>query len=112
MTAGQQVAATNAVLGKITEVDPASVGAWQSGRLVYRQAPLSELIADANRYFEGSITIDDPTGSLQRQTVSATFDGANIQRMLDMLPRILPVTVHTVAPEQVVLRPQAPSGRN
>ncbi|MEM6808120.1 MAG: FecR domain-containing protein [Pseudomonadota bacterium] len=112
VTAGQQVSATNAVLAKITEVDPASVGAWQSGRLVYRQAPLSELIADANRYFEGSITIDDPTGSLQLQTVSATFDGANIQRMLDMLPRILPVTVHTVAPEQIVLRPQAPSGRN
>jgi len=41
-------------------VDPAEAFSWRSGRLVYRNQPLSDVVADLNRQFVDQIEIGDP----------------------------------------------------
>jgi transmembrane sensor len=50
----------------VDRVDPRWVAAWQSGFLVYRNAPLQQVVADLNRYFREPIVIDGSTASSQR----------------------------------------------
>lgn len=45
---------------RITAASPAEALAWRSGRLVYRDQPLSEVVADLNAQFETPIRIEDP----------------------------------------------------
>lgn len=45
---------------RIAAVDAAEVLGWRSGRLVYRDQPLGEVVADLNRQFPTPIRIDDP----------------------------------------------------
>jgi len=45
---------------RIAAVDAAEVLGWRSGRLVYRDQPLGEVVADLNRQFTRPIRIEDP----------------------------------------------------
>lgn len=45
---------------RVAAAEPAEVLGWRSGRLVYRQQPLSEVIADLNQQFVTPIRVDDP----------------------------------------------------
>lgn len=62
LTPGQQVSAkAGQPLGPVVTVDPASVMAWRDGRLVFDQAPLSQVLAELSRHYplpmraEGSV---------------------------------------------------------
>ena len=105
LAAGQQIAATREGLHEIAAIKTDAVGAWRYDRLDYTNAPLSELVADANRHIAGTIRIDDPRQVLASHTVTASFDGANIDRMLATLPDILPVRIDRTDPGTVVIRP-------
>lgn len=61
-------------------VDSEAALAWREGRLVYDGVPLERVIADINRYFPGTIKLDDPSladmevvGMLNLQNRSATL---------------------------------------
>jgi len=43
----------------VAAAEPAEVLGWRSGRLVYRQQPLSEVIADLNQQFVTPIRVED-----------------------------------------------------
>jgi transmembrane sensor len=45
---------------RVTTASPAEVLAWRSGRLVYRDQPLSEVVADLNAHFTTPLRVDDP----------------------------------------------------
>ncbi len=45
----------------VVAVEPAEVLAWRSGRLVYRQQTLADVVADLNQQWATPIRIDDPT---------------------------------------------------
>lgn len=45
---------------RVAAASPDEVLSWRSGRLVYRQQPLSEVVADLNQQFATPIRIDDP----------------------------------------------------
>ncbi len=103
LEAGQQVAATmNQGLGSVSAVKPDSIGAWRRSRLVYYDAPLSELVADANRYFDRQISIaDDALGELK---ISATFNSSDIHGMLSTLTEIFPVRVEDEPNQPLIIR--------
>ena len=103
--AGQQVAATREGLQQARSIQKDLVGAWRALRLDYLDASLRELVADANRYSPLAIEIEDPDSRLSDATVTATFDGGNIERMLATLPDIMPVDVDRSASERIVIRP-------
>lgn len=107
LVAGEQIAATStAGLRPVRRIDPEAVGAWRDARLDYAGATLAELVADANRYSARKIVVDDPLGVLNARTISASFDGKHIDRMLATLPRVVPVVVDTTDPQAVVIRPR------
>lgn len=64
-------------------------GAWRQGRLAYDDAPLSEVVADLNRYSRRPLAIGSPAAA--RLKVTAAFDVAQADRFVAELPRVLPV---------------------
>ncbi|MBS0332673.1 MAG: FecR domain-containing protein [Proteobacteria bacterium] len=45
---------------QLSEVDPVAVESWRTGRLIYRDRPLSEVVADLNQQFSVPIVLEDP----------------------------------------------------
>jgi transmembrane sensor len=76
------------------EIAPIEVdvpGAWRRGRLVYLNAPLEEVLADARRYYAGRIVLDEPAlGALR---VTATFGSDDIAAMIRLLGEQMPLEV-------------------
>lgn len=103
LTAGQRVVATRGgAIATVSEVPVREAGAWRSGRLIYDNASLREVIADANRYYDGVITFDAP--SLGDLKVSASFRTDQIDAMINTLTRGLPVDADRTSRGRIVLR--------
>lgn len=84
LLAGQSVVTAKA--GKVEPVLPveaATVAAWREGQLVYVDAPLSEIIADINRYSRSEIILADPALGEIRYT--AAFNATEAESMLGMI---------------------------
>lgn len=84
LLAGQSVVTVKA--GKVEPVLPveaATVAAWREGQLVYVDAPLSEIIADINRYSRTEIVLADPALGEVRYT--AAFNASEADSMLGMI---------------------------
>src|SRR5262249_37901959 len=54
---GQQIRYDSAGLQQITAVDPNETAAWQDGVLIFRFTPLSEVVAEINRYRPGKVIL-------------------------------------------------------
>jgi transmembrane sensor len=54
---GQQVSYGNGVLGAVADIDPEVVSAWTNGVLLFRMTPLSDVVAELNRYRSGRIVL-------------------------------------------------------
>lgn len=104
LRAGQQIAIQHQTLGGVTPIEIDNIGNWRDARLVYKEAPLSEVIADANRYSKIPIMINDPNNKLSELTISASFDGNNIDKTLELLPKILPITVDRTQKNQINIK--------
>lgn len=57
--------------------------AWVSGRLVFREAPLSEVASSVRRWYGIDLQIADP--SLANRHITATFSGEPPERVLEVL---------------------------
>lgn len=86
---GQQVLARAGRVGAVESADLARVTAWRQGKLRFDGTPLSEVIADIQRYRQAPVRLADPRlGTLR---VSGEFDSAAVESLIDLLPAILPV---------------------
>lgn len=102
---GQQIAATaDDGLRSIQSIPVDQVGAWRDDWLVYDDATLSELIADANRYDGRRILLEDGSRTLEELTMTGSFSGANVDALLSMLPQSFPVTVDRSSADRVLIR--------
>jgi transmembrane sensor len=103
LIAGQQVTAATA--GPIPDPQLMPRGeepaAWRHGRLVYVDAPLREVVADANRYSQESIAIGDERIADLR--VSVTYPSNRIEEMLSALSRCLSIDIERPAAGKIVL---------
>lgn len=57
LQAGQQVTYNDHGLSTAITADPALVGAWQRGLLIFRDVPLAEVVREVNRYRPGRIIL-------------------------------------------------------
>ncbi len=64
-------------------------GDWRSGRLFYNEAPLSDIVADIQRYSTTAIRIDDP--AIAGMKVTTSFRTNQIGAFLANLGAILPI---------------------
>jgi len=106
LDAGEKAVASAARgLVSIERVPPDLPGAWRQGRLVYRDATLAEVIADANRYSRTSIAIG--SAELAELRVFGTFRTDEIARMIADLEESLPVVAERTSEGRIVLQPAA-----
>jgi transmembrane sensor len=102
LIAGQQVTVASA--GPIPDPQLMPRGepaAWRQGRLVYVDAPLREVVADANRYSQESIAIGDER--IAELKVSVTYPSNRIEEMLSALSRSLSIDIERPAAGRIVL---------
>lgn len=71
--------------------DVAAVVAWQRGRLVFRDLPLSQVVSELNRYLSQPLRIAD--AHLGRLRIAGTLGIDEPESALEVLPEIAPVTV-------------------
>jgi len=103
LRAGQRVLASSTGGFQPVEAIPVGLpGAWRSGRLVYENSALSEVVADVNRYSATPIVIGSP--ELRDIRVFATFRTTEIDRMISGLEESLPVVADRSNPGRIVLR--------
>jgi len=87
-------------LGEAVAVDPAEVSAWQDGVLIFRYAPLTEVVAEINRYRSGRIILLD--AALGAKTINGRFRIARIDEILIWIEQVLGATPRS-SPGGIVL---------
>jgi transmembrane sensor len=95
LQAQQQTTYDAHAIGGVTAVAAADVSAWRNGVLVFRQAPLADVIEEINRYRPGRVVL--MADSLRDSAVSGRFPIASldavllqIQHSFDLNARALP----------------------
>lgn len=93
LTAGHRVVVDErGSIGRIDRVAPASAMAWRDGRVVFDGTPLSEAIAEIERYVDTGLVITDPTVAAMR--LNGSFDLRQVQVFKRVLPQALSVRLH------------------
>ena len=85
----------------IANADAAQIMSWRQGYLVYRDAPLSKVVGDLNRYFAIPISLDEAAAS-QRFTGVLRLD--NEDAVLQRISLLLPVVVEHPSGGRITLR--------
>jgi len=102
LRAGQQaIKPSDEVLRRLDDVSTTELGAWREGRLVYRNVDLIDVIADANRYFKGSISLQATELATLKVTVALRVDQVGF--LPDMLAETLPIAVERQFGQRVVI---------
>jgi transmembrane sensor len=89
LTPGMQLSLGAAKTEAVAHVDPQATFAWREGRLVYRDQPLTTVVADLNRQFPEQIAIGDPALDKIRITGVIVLD--NPQAVTTRLALMLPL---------------------
>ncbi len=85
------------------------LAAWRTGFLLYEDASLREVVADANRYFPEKIMLwSENLGELQ---VTASFQTDKIDSLVKSLDIALPLDVIRSEEGHIVLLPERNSGK-
>ncbi len=106
LTHGQRLDHAEGGASRVSSVNPEDAFAWRGGRLVYRQRPLSEVVAELNRHLAQDIRLAD--ASAGRQTFSGVLVLDNEKAVIERLSLLTPVTV-VRSDAGIVLRSNAPS---
>ncbi len=83
----------------VSAISELELAAWRQGRLFYRNANLEDVISDANRYFNGKITLEAPELAGMKVTVAVSID--QIAFLPDMLSQTLPITIRKETGNQI-----------
>lgn len=92
LTANQQITmSADGALQPAHDINPANSLAWRDGKLVFEQTPLSQAIAEIQRYRREPIRLQ--SAALGKLRFSGVFAIDNTDKLLQLLPDILPVKV-------------------
>lgn len=105
LLAGQAVRMGAQGGGKVEPVNLEELAGWRQGKLIYRNARLAEVVADANRYRQGKIVLGTP--ELAQLRLTSSFSTDQVETMISMLEESLPVNVYREAGNRVVIWPRA-----
>lgn len=95
-------------VARVALAEPAEVLGWRTGRLVYRQQPLSEVVDDLNQQFDAPIRIEDP--SLAATPISGVLVMDDQAAVIRRLALLVPITA-VRSSSGVVLKRDTASGR-
>ncbi|GAB3051706.1 FecR family protein [Stenotrophomonas tumulicola] len=83
LQAGQQTRYDERLTGVVSEAIIAEVSAWTTGMLVFRRSPLSDVVAELNRYRRGRVVLRDER--LANELVSGRFGIDDPEAALEQL---------------------------
>jgi transmembrane sensor len=87
---GQQLIHTSgSPASLVRSTDPDAAFAWKSGKLVYRETPLAEVVADLNRYVATPIRVDPSAISVKVSGVLLVDEEAAMIRRLELFAPIV-----------------------
>lgn len=92
VSAGEQVIVAPRLVIRPMHVNAAVATAWTQGKLVFDATPLSEVVADFNRYSLKPLTIEDP--GLLSLHVSGTFDARDSTEIIRFLSERFGLVAH------------------
>ncbi|WP_248733164.1 FecR family protein [Pseudomonas sp. MWU13-2517] len=75
-------------------VNPDELTAWRSGKLVFNNAPLSDVAREVSRYRERPLRVG--TAAVGNLRLSSVFKSSDTDALLKALPHILPVAVRVL----------------
>lgn len=78
-----------------TAINAADITAWRSGKLVFNDATLSEVAEEVSRYREKPLRVASGKTSMLRLT--SVFKSDDTDALLVALPKLLPVSVRSLA---------------
>lgn len=107
LTAGQVLKTTALVTQTapaVTETDAERATIWRQGRVFFDDAPLSEAVAEMNRYSTVQIVIDNP--ALDRHRVNGMFRTGRQTTFVEALESYFPVTAVKKTNNRIVLTEQ------
>jgi transmembrane sensor len=99
ITAGQQVVSDPSGVRQSQGVEP---GAWRHGQLVYVDASLDEVIADANRYYDKTIVFG--AEALAGLRVTGAYRTNQIDVMLASLAKVYPIEIKQTNDGRIILK--------
>ncbi|MFC4314049.1 FecR family protein [Steroidobacter flavus] len=99
--AGEAITASNERIVR-TLVDTDAVLAWERGVLVFKQAPLAEVVAELNRHRRGHIII--ASSRARDMPVSGAFRLSEIDSSLSSLAAVFPIRVTSIGGYLSVVR--------
>jgi len=102
LTEGEQVSSGPHGLSARTLVDPADWTAWTIKRLAVRNAPLSEVIQEIQRYHPGYVWLWNP--AIGHIRVTGIYDLSDTAETLHVLARSLPIRMDRLTDRLVVIR--------
>lgn len=82
-----------------------AIASWRDYNLTYEDAPLSELVADINRYDRREIILIDKTRLVSDLRLTAAFDSRDADGMLSMIAAAFPVTLTNQADGTILVLP-------
>jgi len=103
LVAGQKMDAIGNEQVLVTRAVIEEVAAWRSGRLHYANETLREIVADANRHFDGTIVFIPR--SLGDKRITASFRTDQIDDMIRSLASAFALEVDRSKPGRILLRP-------
>lgn len=90
LMAGQMVTGDDTgAIGPVKRVSPAAVAPWRAGRLSFDNTPLSQALAEFERYRSTGLMIRDP--AVGRLPVGGSYRVQQFGSFVDALPQMLPV---------------------
>ena len=105
LTANQQVLLQhNLPVFTASSVDGDIVAAWRQGQLIYEGNTLADVVDDLNRYFPGTISLDDP--SLAAMEIVGVINLQNRTSTLAALEATFPVQVVPVTDDLTLIQPR------
>jgi transmembrane sensor len=96
----QQLVYTDRLMGKPVTIDPAVTSAWREGLLIFRYTPLTQVVAEVNRYRPGRIVVLN--AELGHKLVNGRFHIDRIDEVLVQLQQAFGAQV-TSLPGGIVL---------
>jgi transmembrane sensor len=97
---GQQVNYAITGLETPTTVDPVEVAAWRDGLLIFHYRPLTDVVAEINRYRPGRVMVLN--SELGRRVVNGRFRVNNLDAIMNMFQQIFGAKL-TRLPGEIVL---------
>ena len=86
---------SNGKVAAASAVNTAAIIAWRGGKLVFNDAPLSEVVQEVSRYRQQPLLV--ASGKAANLRLTSVFKADDTDALLRALPSILPVTVRTLA---------------